>query len=147
MSDQHTRPRKSEDRKVFEVRTADGRRLRIEDTIEVGPPEAFEDCDEAQSVRERYGPVEILRNSAASLTYLLIILVGLKRVFGEDNELGYKIAMLLGTLLFLWAIAICWFGSAAIISNQNDEDRLAKMVRLLGIVGSIPMILVARSLW
>lgn len=146
MSDQRERPRKTEDRKVFEVRTADGRRLRIEDTIEVGPPEAFEDRDEVQSHRERFGPVEILRNSAASLTYLLIILVGLKRVFGEDNELGYKIAMLLGTLLFLWAIAICWFGGAAIISIKNDEERIAKMVRVIGVVGSVLMILIARSL-
>lgn len=146
MSDQRERPRKTEDRKVFEVRTTDGRRLQIEDTIEVGPPEAFEDGDDTKASRERYGPFEILRNSAASLTYLLIILVSLKRVIGDDSELGYKIAMLLGILLFLWATAICWFGGAAIVSVQNDEERLAKIVRGIGIVGSVPMILIARSL-
>lgn len=146
MSDQRKRPDKTEDRKVFEVRTADGRRLRIEDTIEVGPPEAFEDGDDATPSRERYGLFETLRNSAASLTYLLIIFVGFKRVFGEWHELSYKIAMMIGLPLFLWATAICWFGGAAIISIQNDEERIAKMVRVIGIAGSVPMILIARSL-
>jgi hypothetical protein len=97
-----------------------------------------------QVMRER---VLFCVNLSASVTYLSLCLVALHRIFSETHSVGFKLGCGIGIPLFVWAAAICWFGTSALVTNADDGgESIVILARAAGVLAMIPALLFARAI-
>lgn len=86
-------------------------------------------------------------NLSASVTYISLCLVCLHRILLETHSVGFKLGCGIGIPLFVWAGAICWFGTSALVTNADDGgESIVILVRAAGVLAMIPALLFAKGI-
>lgn len=86
-------------------------------------------------------------NLSASVTYISLCLVCLHRMFLETHSPGFKLGCGIGIPLFVWAGAICWFGTSALVTNADDGgESIVILARAAGVLAMIPALLFAKGI-
>ncbi|MEP0765924.1 MAG: hypothetical protein HRF45_05195 [Fimbriimonadia bacterium] len=124
-----------------------GQRVVIEtrtETLSATDFSAEEDCRKEEVFR---AALVLVANVLATITYSSMCLIGLHRIFAEQNSVGFKVGSGLGVLLFLWAIVICWFGKPPHIAEGDlDAQGVVRLTRIAGVIALIPVLLFAKAI-